>query len=314
MHFSKLILTLKNNIKKSWHVIKEAIAKEKYKQQPLPKTESIAESFNKYFTQNGPRLAKDIGTSTKIFNEYMKNNDTTQPEKVIFANELEDAFFFLKTNESAGYDDINLKCCEIYHISLQTGIFHDKPKIPRVTPLFKGGENYELGNYRPIPVLPCFSKILQKNMYNLLYKYLTDNSILYKKHFGFQEGNCTEHAIVQLVDQIRNIFESKQYSSVFVDLSKAFNTVNHQNLFYNLKNHKIRGKSLLWFISYLTNRTQFIKYNNLNTSFQKIVCDVRLDSALGPLLFLMYVNDLKDASKSLDCIMFAGDTNLFYFH
>ena len=90
----------------------------------------------------------------------------------------------------------------ISNLSLETVIFPDTFKIAKVTPLFKGGENYELGNYRPISVLPCFSKILEKIMYNRLYKYLTDNSILYKKQFGFQEGHSIEHAVVQLTDQI----------------------------------------------------------------------------------------------------------------
>ena len=98
----------------------------------------------------------------------------------------------------------------IFHLFLQIDIFPDKLKIARLTPLFEGGENYELGNYRPISVLPCWLKILEKIMYNRLYKYLTDNSILYKKQFGFQEGHSTEHAILQLIDQIRNSFESKQ--------------------------------------------------------------------------------------------------------
>ena len=124
-------------------------------------------------------------------------------------------------------------------------------------------------------VLPCFSKILEKIMYNRLYKYLTDNSMLYKKQFGFQEGHSTEHAIVQLVDQIIKSFESKQYTlGVFVYLSKAFDTVNHEILIFKLENYRKRGKNSLWFIIYLTNRTQFIKYKNLNTSFRKIVCHV----------------------------------------
>ena len=151
---------------------------------------------------------------------------------------------------------------------MQTGIFPDKFKIASVTPLFKGGKNYELGNYRPIYVLPCFSKILEKTIYNSLNKYLTENSIFYKKQFGFQEGHSKEHAIVQIVDQFRNSFESKQYSlGVFVDFSKVFDTVNHKLLISKLESYGIRGKNLLWFISYLINRTQFIKYNNLNTNF-----------------------------------------------
>ena len=215
---SKLILKYINNIKKTWQVIKEAIGK-KCKQKNLPKkilvdeksiaeTKSIAENFNKYSTHIGPNLAKDIGTSTESFNEYIKKQDTTQPEKLISVNKFKDSFFSLKINKSACYDNISFnvvkKCfgvlhkplLHIFNLSLQTGIFPDKLKIARITPLFKGGENYELGNYRPISVLPYFSKILEKIMYNRLYKYLTDNSILYKKKFGFNEGHSTEHAMV----------------------------------------------------------------------------------------------------------------------
>ena len=149
-------------------------------------------------------------------------------------------------------------------------------------------------------MLACISKNLKKNMCNCLYKYLTDNSILYKNSFGFQEGHSTKHAIVQLVDQIRNRSENKQYTlGVFVDLTKAFDTVNHKVLISKSENYAIRGKNLLWFVSYSTNQTQFIKYNNLNTSFQKI---------LTHFLFIIYLNDLKDASKSLDSIRFTDDT------
>ena len=240
-------------------------------------------------------MTKDIGTSTKSFNEYIKKNDTTQPEKVISVYKLKDVFFSLKIYKSTGDDDITLNVVKkyfgvlhkpllhIFNLSLQTGIFLEKLKIARVTPLFKGSENYELGKYRPISVLPCFSKILEKIMYNCLYKYLTD-----KKQFGFQEGHSTEHAIVQLVDQIRNSFESKQYTlGVSVDLSKAFHAVNDKTWLSKLENCGIRGKNLLWCISSLTNRIQFIKYNDLNTSFQKIACGVPQGSVLGPLLFLI---------------------------
>ena len=128
----------------------------------------------------------------------------------------------MKITKSAGYDNVSFhvakKCFGVWHkpllhvfnISLQTGIFPDKLKISRVTPLFKGGANCELGNYRPISVYHSPQKFLKKLCIIVFYKYLTDNSILYIAQFGFQEWYFTEHAIVQVVDEIRNSFESKQ--------------------------------------------------------------------------------------------------------
>ena len=95
----------------------------------------------------------------------------------------------------------------ILNLSFQKGCFPKEPKIARVTPIYKADDVNEIGNYRPISVLPCFSNILQRIMYNQLFKYLTTNEILYKKQFGFQKGHSTEHAIIQLIDQISNSFE-----------------------------------------------------------------------------------------------------------
>ena len=100
----------------------------------------------------------------------------------------------------------------IFNQSLQSGIFPDKLKIARATPSFEKGSNPELGNYRPKSVLPCFSKILEKVIYNRLHKHLKENDILYKKQFGFQQNHSTEHAILQLIDQVNNRFERNQFT------------------------------------------------------------------------------------------------------
>ena len=153
-------------------------------------------------------------------------------------------------------------------------------------------------------------------MYNRLQKYLKDQNILYDKQFGFQTGHSTEHAIAQLVDQIYEAFEKNEYTlGVFIDLSKAFDTVDHSILLRKLELYGITDRNYAWIKSYLSNRLQYIQTDeNSRTEFCVVKYEVPQGSILGPLLFLLYVNDLKSASSLLDPIVFADDTNLFYTH
>ena len=145
-------------------------------------------------------------------------------------------------------------------------------------------------------------------MYNRLYQYLTENKILYPKQFGFQTGHSTEHAIVQLVDEMVTL-------GVFIDLSKAIDTVDHSVLLKKLELYDVTDRSHSWFKNCLSNKKQLIQINNEeNTELETITCGVPQGSVLGPLLFLLYVNDVKNASSLLDPIMFADDTNLFLTH
>ena len=148
-------------------------------------------------------------------------------------------------------------------MSLQKDCFLEELKIARVTPVYKADDVNEIGNYRPISIQPCFSEILERLMYNWLFKYLTANKILYRKQFGFQKGHSTEHAIVQLIDQINNSFENNHFTlGIFVDLSKAFDTVDHSILIKKLKLYGVKENNLRWFESYLSNCKQYISYNS----------------------------------------------------
>ena len=153
-------------------------------------------------------------------------------------------------------------------------------------------------------------------MYNRLYDYFTANSILFNKQFGFRAGHSTEHALLELIDQICDSFNDKNYFlGIFIDLSKAFDTVDHSILLKKLEHYGIKGRCLSWFQSYLSNRKQYIEFKQDNktgnTELSNIICGVPQGSILGPLLFIIYVNDLCQTSEFLKPIMFADDTNLF---
>ena len=200
----------------------------------------------------------------------------------------------------------------IFNISLAKGVFPEKLKIARVTPTFKKGNNTLVTNYRPTSVLSFFSKLLERIMYNRLYKFLVKNNILYQKQFGFQNVVSAEHAILQLVNQITEAFSQRKYNlEIFLDLSKEFDTVNHNILLEKLKAYGIQSENLKWFRSYLSNRKEFILYGEFKTEMKIVKCGVPQGSILEPSLFLIFVNDLSHSTKVLDTVLFADDKNLF---
>ena len=284
----------------------------------------IAETFNSYFVNIGPNLAASIPESKTSFQNYIHYNGPCLSTNNLTDLELENAFVSLKTNKSLGYDDISADVVKrvsdeifvilkhIFNICLAKGVFPDKLKIARVTPIFKKGSNSLVTNYRPISVLPCFSKLLEHVMYNCLYKFLLENNILYQKQFGFENAHSTEHAIIQLVNQITEAFSQGKYTlGIFLDLSKEFDTVNHNILLEKLKAYGIQSENLKWFRRYLSNRKQFILYDNFKTEVKIVKCGVPQGSILGPLLFHILVNGLSNLTKVLDPVLFADYTNLF---
>ena len=297
-YYSNLLEKHKDNAKQRWQILKEITGKVQKKNQSLPTTletenriisdkNAIAEEFNTFFTNIGPNLANKILQISKTFDQYFSPVDTQLNHHDLTLKEFETAYKSLKRNKASGIDDINSNIVldffeelktplfYIFRASLREGVFPDEMKIAKVSPIFKGGNNLQAENYRPISVLPVFSKILEKIMYSRVYNYFVENKLLFPKQSGFQINTSTEHAILELVRNITKSFEKNEYVlGVFIDLKKAFDTVNHEILLHKLKLYGIHGTCLEWFKSCLSNRNQFIVYNVYNNIKKSVYLDI----------------------------------------
>ena len=195
---------------------------------------------------------------------------------------------------------------------MQDGVVPDDLKIAKIIPVYKSDDKKTISNYRPISVLPAFSKILERLVYNRLLDFINKHELLSDSQYGFRQKISTSMALIDLVDQISMSMENKKYTiGIFLDLAKAFDTVNHNILLKKLFHYGVRGTSQSWFKSYLTNRQQYVSINGINSHKLAITCGVPQGSILGPLLFILYINDLNSVSKLVSFIMFADDTNIF---
>ena len=212
-------------------------------------------------------------------------------------------------------DSICKPLCHIFNLSLSTGNFPDNMKVARVTPIFKSGDKEQVSNYRPISVLSTFSKILERIIYKRTYNFLEEHNCLFANQFGFRRDHSTQLSLLELTNKVIDAFEDSSFAiGVFIDLSKAFDTVNHDILLSKLKYYGIRGIAHDLFSSYLKNRRQCTVFNSKMSDFKNITCGVPQGSLLGPLLFILFVNDIYRSSSILSFVLYADDTNILYSH
>ena len=196
--------------------------------------------------------------------------------------------------------------------SIESGHVSDTMKLAKVIPIYKSKDKQMLNNDRPISLVPVFSKILENVIYQRLVNFLNSNNTLSSSQYGFRKNHSTINAVTELVSHVIKAMNRKENTiSVYLDLSKAFDTVNHHILLRKLELYGIRGIALQWFEHYLTGRKQYVMYNNFQSSMRYITCGVPQGSVLGPLLFLIYINDIPNCLTHSKCIVFADDTTIF---
>ena len=286
----------------------------------------IANQFNSYFSNIGLNLANKISPTSTSFQDYL--NYAFSPKDSIFlaptdCDEIITLCNKLKSGTSSGCDDIKpdviksvsgliaAPLSHIFNLSLSSGSVPTKLKNAKVVPIFKKGDRHDMHNYRPISLLPALSKILERIIYKRLFCYLSQLNILQDSQFGFRPGLSSYMALLEAYNKIVSDMDDRKYSlGIFLDLSKAFDTLNHDILLSKLHHYGVRGIALEWFKSYLSDRSQFTVFNSQNSCISNLTCGVPQGSILGPLLFIIYINDIVFSSNYFKFIIFADDTNL----
>ena len=287
----------------------------------------IACQFNNYFTNVGPNIDKTIPQSKNDFHYYLKS---IKADKTFFISptepqEVSDIIHLLDINKSLGPNSIPVyilkafndffseNLSKIINISFETGIFPNLCKLAKVIPIYKKDNPLHCQNYRPISLLPVFSKIFEKVIYKRMFQYLTENNMIYERQFGFRENHSTHHALISITESIKESIDTGNIvGGVFIDLQKAFDTVNHKILCNKLSYYGFRGKINDLIQSFLSNRHQYVSINGYDSSHLEIKCGVPQGSTLGPLLFLLYINDLRYSLQKSTASHFADDTSIIY--
>ena len=325
----------KNDSKNTWATINNVLNKPSSK--PFPEYITVKENrivdkivmaneFNKYFCKIGSNMAATIECDqNNLYTDYLNIPINTSfklfiIDEIVIHNIIQN----LNSKSSFGHDGIStnlLKFLEplltkslalIVNQSIVTGIFPDKLKLAKIIPIHKNDSLHIINNYRPISLLPVISKVFEMVVYNQLYAYFVEHNYFSENQYGFRKLHSTEYAVLEIVDRVNlELDKGNRPLALYLDLSKAFDTLNFEILLEKLKYYGVHELSLNWFKSYLENRKQYVEIENSKSDITSTSLGVPQGSILGPLLFTIYVNDIHLSSTFFNVIQYADDTTLF---
>ena len=274
----------------------------------------------------GPELAARIGREGEgshlgYMGERVGGSLIWQPTTPM---EVEELCRGLEPNKGVGWDGVSPRVIKgvareiagplsaFYNYCIREGHYPACFKVARVVPVYKGEDPTQFSNYRPVSVLPVLSQIFERVLRARLEGFLDRERVLAPGQYGFRAGHSTAMAVLDMVERVRAAWAGGNVAAgVFVDLKKAFDTVDHRLLLSKLEHYGIRGSALALLESYLRDRSQYVVYGGVESGRGEVKCGVPQGSVLGPLFFLIYVNDMMKACEGLDLVLFADDTNIF---
>ena len=331
-YYSKQFDKNRRNGKKTWHTIDQALHRKIPKSTPdaiiidnklSTDRKEMADSFNTYFSTVCAPSETD-NSNMPTHSVYLSNppNTTFQFEEIDNRTVLQ-YINNMKPSHCCGHDNISSNTLKlianevspsltlIINQSLSTGIFPDSLKTAKVIPIHKKDEKTIMSNYRPISILPVLSKIIESVMHSQLMHYFSENKLFSTQQYGFRPNRSTELAALELMDRnIDNMNKSRCPINIYVDLSKAFDSLDHNILLSKLKFYGLDDKAINLLRSYLSNRDQFVQLGNIKSNHHLISRGIPQGSVIGPLLFNIVINDLTNATEKFDHVMYADDTTL----